>query len=404
MPFPKKPRVLILDRFYFPDEQATAVYLTELVTAFSEKFEFEVICGSPEVVTEKKIHPTPWLKTHKVFCPKFPKRFLLARVLNDLVFLVLSLFQGLSLRRPDLVVSQTSPPAVWWIGFLISRWHRTRWVQVLQDIFPDNLKCLNGHRNGGFLSLLEPLSSLPLRQSDRIVVVGQDMKDRLLRKGYAPQQINCIQNWSDTNFVHPLPRENFFRRKYKLENKFIALYAGNFGRIHNFEDLLGTAEALKRHTELVFVMVGEGAMKEKLVQECQKRRIENLLIAPFEPRSRLPEVLAAADVSLVLLRRGMAGLSVPSKIYSILASGRPTIACLEEESDIARIVRESNSGFVVPPGDTQEFVRAVQLLRADPEMKEDLGRNARDYAETQDFKALAFRDYEQVFLSALNGN
>ena len=230
------------------------------------------------------------------------------------------------------------------------------------------------------------------------------MKDRLLRKGYAPQQISCIQNWSDTNFIRPLPRENFFRRKYKLENKFIALYAGNFGRIHNFEDLLGTAEALKRYTELVFVMVGEGAMKEKLVQECQKRGIENLLIAPFEPRSRLPEVLAAADVSLVLLRRGMAGLSVPSKIYSILASGRPTIACLDKESDIARIVRESNSGFVVPPGNTQEFVRAVQLLCGDPEMKEGLGRNARHYAETQDLKSLAFRDYEQVFLNALNGN
>lgn len=230
------------------------------------------------------------------------------------------------------------------------------------------------------------------------------MKKKLLKKGFPEQQITFIQNWTDPNFIYCHSGDNFVREKYGLEDKFVVLYAGNFGRIYNFEDLLDAAEALKSCHEVVFLLVGEGALKETVLEECRRHGLTNVLIAPFEPRTKLPEVLGAADVSIVLLQKGMAGFSVPSKIYSILASGRPTIACLEEESDIARIVRESNSGFVVPLGNPQEFAGVIRLLYENPELKEQLGRNARRYAETQDFKGKALRDYERVFSEVLNQN
>lgn len=395
-------QILLLDRFYFPDEQATSVYLTELTQGLRDKFEFEILCGPPLVVTEKVASPS--FRIHPVPCLKFPKRFLLARLLNDLSFLFGAFFHGLFLKRPHLVVSQTSPPGIWWIGFLLSRWHRAHWVQVCQDIFPDNLQTLNGSFRGKKLfSFLNRVSFFPFRRADRILVVGEDMKKKLLEKGFYPQQVVTTHNWVDLEFVRPLPKENAFREKYRLADKFVVLYAGNFGRVHNFEDLIDAAEKLRHEPQIIFVLVGEGAVKEALFREASLRGLSNLLIVPFEPRSRLPEVLAAADVSVILLGRGMAGLSVPSKIYSILASGQPIVACVEEESDIARIVRESKSGFVTGPGEPEALARAVKELFEKPELKSQLGANARRYAEEKNFQATAFRDYERVFREVLDG-
>ena len=395
--------ILILDRFYFPDEQATSVYLTELTRALGDKFQFDVLSGPPLVVTERNIPTPPVSRINQVPCLRLPKSFLFARFLNDFSFLLAALWRGLFLRKPDLVVSQTSPPGIGWVGFFLSRWHRVRWIHVCQDLFPDNWRVLSGNRNQVFFSFLDRVNSLFLKRTDRVLVVGEDMKEKLLKKGLSLRQAVCIPNWVDLKFVRPLSKQNDFSERYRLTDKFVVLYAGNFGRVHNFEDLLDGAERLRDRLEVVFVLVGEGALKPGLLQECRSRNLTNVLIAPFEPRSRLPEVLAAADVSVVLLKKGMAGLSVPSKIYSLLASARPILAWVEEGSDIARMVRESSSGFVIPPGNPEEFVHRVTTLYEDPKLKNELGANARRYAEKKDFRASAFRDYARVFREVLEG-
>lgn len=394
-------RILFLDRFYFPDEQATAVYLTELTRGLREQFEFEVLCGPPLVVTEQCPATAPPARVYQVPCLNLPKRILFVRLINDISFLMGAFFRGLFVPRPDLLVSQTSPPGVWWVGFLLSRWHRARWVHVYQDFFPDNLKVLNGNQNEIFFSFLDQVFSFPLKKSDRMLVVGEDMRKRLVRKGFPSARITRTHNWADLEFIRPLSKKNSFIEKYQLEGKFVVLYAGNFGRIYNFDDLLSAAEMLKGYQKIIFVMVGKGALRETILHQTRSRGLANVLIVPFEPRSRLPEVLASADVSVVLLRKGMAGLSVPSKIYSLLASGRPILACVEEESDIARMVRESNSGFAVPPGDPKELAGAVRRLFENPDLRNTLGQNARRYAESENFQRRALRDYERAFREAL---
>ncbi len=334
---------------------------------------------------------------HQVFSFQFHKSFFFGRILNDLSFLFNSLFCGIFLKRPHLVVSQTSPPGIWWVGFLLSQWYRTPWIHISKDIFPDNLKALNDKWGGKFLSLVDHLSSFPIKKSDRILVIGEDMKKRFLNKGIDHRKIFQSHDWVDLEFIRPLAKKNTFSETHHLVDKFVVLYAGNFGRIHNFEDLLSAAEELHYESQIVFLLVGEGALKEKLIHESQSRGLNNILIVPFEVRSKLPEVLASADVSVILLKKGMAGLSVPSKIYSILASGRPIIACVEEESDIAGMVRDSQSGFVVPPGNPHQFAAAVKELFSQLPLRSQLGANARRYAEEKDFRTVAFRDYERLF-------
>lgn len=397
------PKILVLDRFYFPDEQATSIYLTELVRGLAGCFEFNILCGPPVVVTEDHVpsHQPP-AKVFQVLCLNLPKRILFARFLNDLSFLVTSLLRSLFLARPDLLVTQTAPPGIWWVGAILSWVHRVPWIHVSNDMFPENLRVLSRGKFKLALTLVEKINSSILKRAKRIIVIGEDMKKKYLQKGFSKEQIMQIYYWADIEFIRPLPKDNPFTRKYGLVNKFVILYAGNFGRVHNFEDLFLAAEKLRNNGEIIFVLVGEGALRNKLLKEIQTKSLSNIKIIPFQPRSRLPEVLAAADVSVILLKKGMAGLSVPSKIYSILASGRPILACVEEESDIAKMVRESNSGFVVQPGRTEDLTRAITALFESQELRTQLGANARRFSEEQDFQTKALQGYKRSFLEVLN--
>ena len=394
-------RILVLDRFYFPDEQPTSIYLTELTEALQNQFQFEILSGPPLIINAGgSFYPALRFTIHRAPCPHFSKKNLLARFFNDSGFLISAFFHGLFVKHPDLIFSQTSPPGLWGIAFLLKLWHRSRWIQVCQDIFPDNLTALT-QSSGIFVKTLGRISDFILKKADHIIVIGEDMKERVLQKGFLPSKVLCIPNWVDADFIRPLPKKNSFSKKHHLDDKFVVLYPGNFGRIYNFDDVLNAARELKPYPQIVFVLAGEGAAKEKLIEESEREGLENILFLPFQPRSILPEMLASADIGLVLLKREMAGLSVPSKIYSLLASGRALLACAEEKSDVARLVRESQAGFSVSPGDPKELAQKILVLYQDEGLKQQLGKNARAYAEEKNFQASAFRDYERVFEQVL---
>ena len=227
------------------------------------------------------------------------------------------------------------------------------------------------------------------------------MKQGFLKRGFAPGKIVRINDWVDLKEVRLLPQNNPFSESKGFADKFVVLYAGNLGRIHNLEDLLSAAEEFRNRPEIQFVFIGGGALKKRLIRESQLRELANVKFFPFEVRSRLPEVLASASASVILLRKGMAGLSLPSKIYSILASGRPILACVEEESDIAGMVRDSQSGFVIPPGNSRGLAQAIEELFRHREKGCEMGFNARRYIERMDLKTRGLRDYEGLFHETL---
>ena len=168
---PSKPKVLILDRFFFPDEQATSVYLTELVEGLSSSFEFTVLSGPPVVVTENLKKKPLGAKIFQVPSFRFSKPRLFFRFLNDLSFLKIALLKGLFLPRPHLLLSQTSPPGIWWVGFLLSRWHRVPWIHVSKDVFPENLRVLAEGRAPFLFQLLEKINRWVLKKADRVLVI-----------------------------------------------------------------------------------------------------------------------------------------------------------------------------------------------------------------------------------------
>ncbi len=300
-------------------------------------------------------------------------------------------------------MSQTSPPGVWCVAYLLSRWYGIKWIHVSQDTFPENLKVLAEGKYELIFSILERLNQFILNRAEKIFVIGEDMKQVFLRKGFPPLKIISTSNWTNLDLIKPLAKRNSFSQKNGLAEKFVILYAGNFGRIYNFEDLFAVAGKFLSNPDVLFVLVGEGALKKKLQNEAEFRELHNVRFFPFEERSKLPEVLASADISVILLGKGMEGLSMPSKIYSILASGRPIIACVEKQSDIAKIVLESNAGFVVSPGQPEAFERSIKNFFENKELLQKAGQNARRFVEQKDFQSNALKDYERVFREVLDG-
>lgn len=389
--------------------------MKELTEGLADKFDFEILCGPPLVVAEKSTplpRPSPqWeegrergVKVYQVPALQLSKQIFFVRVFNDLSFLIFAFLRGLFIAAPDLVVSQTSPPGIWWVACALSFWYGRKWVHISKDTFPENLRVLARGKHEKLFSVLEHFNKLVLNQAEKILVIGDDMRKIFLAKGFPSKKIIRTSDWVDLNFIRPMPKKNPFSKKYGLDQKFVVLYAGNFGRIHNFEDFFSTAERFLSHPDVLFVLVGEGALKKRLLSEAEFRELHNVRFFPFEERSKLVDVLATADISVILLTKGMEGLSMPSKIYSILASGRPIIACVEPESDIAKMVQESNAGFVVSPGQPEEFERSIKNFLENRELLQKAGLNARQFVEKKDFQSKALQDYERVFREVLEGH
>jgi colanic acid biosynthesis glycosyl transferase WcaI len=202
----------------------------------------------------------------------------------------------------------------------------------------------------------------------------------------------------DTDFIKPIPRDNAFSQELHLSNTFIVLYAGNLGLSQGLEHVLTAAEQLADHRDIKFVFVGDGSGREHLVAEAERRRLANVQFLPFQPRSRLPEVLATADISLVVLRRGIGSGSLPSKLFSILASGRPILASVDEGCETWELVERAQAGICVPPEDPIELAKAILNFKKDDCFRERLGLNGRAWAERYHSPQSAAEQFEKLLI------
>jgi colanic acid biosynthesis glycosyl transferase WcaI len=219
--------------------------------------------------------------------------------------------------------------------------------------------------------------------------------------GVSDAKTVLIYDWVDTDLIQPMSRENSFSREHGLVDSFVVLYAGNIGLSQGLENVLTAAEKLSGVAEIRFVFVGDGAGRERLEKDAAKRGLTKVLFIPFQPRARLPEVLATADVSLVILQKGIGSGSLPSKSYSILASGRPLLASVDTESDMARLVERSQGGICVPPEDPEALAQAIRTLKANPLQREKFGINGRAYALKFHSPVSAAEQFDELLRKAI---
>lgn len=232
------------------------------------------------------------------------------------------------------------------------------------------------------------------------VVIGDRMRERLLRAGIPDERVTVIPNWVDELSIRPMPSSSSsLRREWGLgPEAFVVGYSGNLGRAHEAGTLLGAARLLKDRSDIRFLLVGDGYELNRLRDEIAGEGLQNFLFQPHQPQDRLAETLAAPDVHWLSLRPELEGLIVPSKFYGIAAAGRPLIAVVAPDGEIAQMVRSLDCGFVVDPGDSAGMAGAITTLAGDPLLCSRMGAGARAGLEAHYARKLALGRWESLLM------
>ena len=378
-------RVCFFNRSYWPDFGATGQLLTELAEDLVAHHgcEVTVVTGYPlrgrEGLARREVRRG--VEIIRAGGTTFDPRRFAGRAMNYVTYFVSACLAGLRVRRPDVVIALTDPPIVGLAALLAARRHRARFVFLCQDIFPEVAVLLQDFHNRGVNAALELVNRYLVRQADAIVALGETMKRRLVDgKGAPADRVTVIHNWADCTTLVPGPKDNAFARAHGLHDRFVVMHAGNIGLSQNLDILLGAADRLRAHDGIRFVLVGDGSRRAELEARACERGLDNVTFVSYQPREAMPLSYAAADLFLVSLEPGLAGYIVPSKIYSILAAGRPYVAAVEEACEVAGITERYGCGFVVPPGDADAFASHILELSRNPSATADLGRRAREAA------------------------
>ncbi len=379
-------RVLFLNRSFWPDREATGQFLTELCDDLSTDHEVTIVAGPSYHTKDGNLGGFRlWSRERRgkvtvirTSGTRFSKSNLAGRLVNLGTYYLLAAIVAYRLPRPDVIVAETDPPLLGALAAVLKRRWGCRLVYNVRDLYPDIAEVTGGVRSPFLLELLRRGNDYAYERADLIVTLGHDMARRIVDKGVPKEKVVVVPDWVDCGRIRPL-ESNPFRRIFG--NKFVVMYSGNIGLSQQLEGVLEAADRMRDDDRILFAIVGEGARKNWLQERARAMGLNNVRFMPYQPLEQLGESLNAADLHLIPLAPGAAGCLVPSKIYGILAAGRPFIAMMEDSAEVAQIARDDAVGFVVRPGDVDALVGAIREAADAPEHLKQMGLRARRLAE-----------------------
>jgi colanic acid biosynthesis glycosyl transferase WcaI len=400
-----RPRLIFVNRYFHPDHSATAQILTDLCRYLSSS-------GWPvEVVTSRRLYADPGARLptrqevdgtliRRVWTSDFGRRTLVGRSLDYLSFYVSAFLELAALCRPgDIVVAKTDPPLVSLIAGAAAKLRGASLVNWLQDLYPEiaeqlGIRVVAGPVGAG----LRRLRDGSLRKAAANVVIGAGMKDRVLRQGAPEERVAVIPNWSDDEDIQVLPlAPSSLRQAWGLAaDDFVVGYSGNLGQAHEVETVLEAARLLRNRPEIKFLFVGGGHHSDRLGRAVAEEGLGGFLFMPYQPKERLSEALAVANVHWLSLRPEFEGLVLPSKFYGIAAAGRPVITVTDLQGELAELVRMHRCGIAIAPGDGAGLASAISELAADTAACEAMGREARAMLTAHFTRAGSFSKWDEL--------
>jgi glycosyltransferase involved in cell wall biosynthesis len=412
-------RVLLLNRFFYPDQSPTSELLSDLAFALSDR-NFQVTAITSRLRYDDRdarlcpCETVRGVEIRRIWSFRSRRDDLIGRGLEYLSFY---LSAGLCLwrvaRAGDVIVSKTDPPLLSILAAPIARIRGALLINWLQDLFPEVAERLEvtGAAAQPVFRQLQRLRNRSLRSAAMNVVPGTGMAKTLEQEGIAPERIQVIPNWSDGQLIKPVASEaNELRARWGLAPLLVVAYAGNFGRAHEFETIIQTMTLHQQRARLapaddimhriVFLLVGGGPQREKLEQEIAVRELKNVRLHPYQPRDCLAEVLGAADIHLISLRPELEGLMVPSKFYGITAAARPAIFIGSTQGEIAQLIEETKCGITVETGDSEALLACIVDLAKNPALIRAIGARARSAFEAQWDKRHALAKWQTVIDTA----
>ncbi len=406
-------RLLAFCPHFDPDVAPTGVVMTNIVEQLAARgHRLHVVTALPWYEHHRveagwtgrlvRHEDVAWGRITRVHPFPTDKRNIPARALAFAGFTAVAALAALVGRsRPDAVVAMSPPLTLGAAGWAAARLHRVPFVFNIQDVFPDVAVEVGAITNRRVIALASWLERTTYAGADSVTVLSEDLRENVTAK-LGPDsvteatKVRVIPNFIDTTFIRPGPTDNGYRHQYGLGDRTVVMYAGNVGYSQSLDLVLAAATALAHDPSVVFVINGGGSARAGL--ERGARGLDNVRFVDMQPKERLPEVLAAADVHLVPLKRGLARSSVPSKLYSILAAGRPVVASVDPGTEVARIVTQAGAGAAIPPDDPEAFTKAIRRLVESPEEAARAGAAGRAFVERWASPASVARSYEELLV------
>lgn len=281
--------------------------------------------------------------------------------------------------RVQVVFAPSPPLTIGVAAWLIARLKGARYVYNVQELYPDTAVALGALRPGMLLNALYAVERFVYRHAFAVAVIGNGMRARIIAKGIASDKVRLIPNFVDTSTIAERPKDNPFAREHGFANRFVVMYAGNIGHAQGLEVLLESAALTRDREDIVYAIVGEGALRDELMAQARAQALANVTFVAQQPFSRVPDIYGASDVNVVPLVGALVDDAVPSKVYRIMAAGRPVLAIVDARSDVARIVTDARAGWVVPPADASALAAVVR--HAADAGTGDMGQHGRRYAQ-----------------------
>jgi colanic acid biosynthesis glycosyl transferase WcaI len=382
-------RILLLNLYYPPDTSATAKMAATVAEALSARHDVTVLCGRPSYDPSER---RPWrlwptelagrIGITRVGSTDYPRFKMKRRVLNYLTYVALAIPRSLFLQC-DVVLAMTDPPFEGIVGAIIALLKGKPYIYNIRDMYPDMAVGGAIVEPGLLARVWERMHRWALRRATRVIVLGEDMRARIVAKGVDPVRVEIVRDGADIlpPDVPPPPLDDEIIRAIRGDFKFVLLHAGNLGFYGAWETLITAMRELEADgVSLVFV--GEGALREHVATLA--REANNVRFLPFFPANKIPSVLAAPDAHVITVKRGLEGVVVPSKMYGILAAGKPIIAVAPEETDAASLGAKFGFAISADPDDPEKVAAATRFLVMDNKKVEAMGRAARAVAPDYD--------------------
>jgi colanic acid biosynthesis glycosyl transferase WcaI len=378
--------ILLLNEYFPPDTSATAKFAAQVAEALSVNHRVTVLAGRPSYDPSER-HSLYFLRREvrgnlaieRVGSTAYPRFQMRRRVSNYLTYLSLAIPRALSIPS-DIVLAMTDPPIEGIAGAVVARLSGRPFVYNIRDMYPDMAVGGSIVRPGSFTARWEAMHRWALRHAARVIVLGEDMRDRIVAKGVDPARVAISRDGVIIPETLPSP-ENSVAREIRGDFRFALVHAGNVGFYGAWQTLVSAVRMLEDEG-VGLVFIGEGAMKpqvEAMAEGCRAIRF-----LPFRPANDVPLVLSSGDMHVVTVKRGLEGVVVPSKLYPTLAAGRPVLGVAPEETDVVRIIRRSGCGVAANPDDPASVAEAIRSVLHDREQLQTMARRAREISFSYD--------------------
>jgi colanic acid biosynthesis glycosyl transferase WcaI len=401
-----KKKITFVINFFHPDYASTGQLMTELCRELQDDFAITVIAAQPDpqVIERFALDDMENIRVVRIRLPKVDKTSKRSRAIYMVSYFIWATIALLRERGTDIIYTISSPPILGGlIGTIGKLLKRSKHVYNIQDFNPEQAQAVSYANNQAVYKVARAVDNLSCRLADEIVLVGQDMADTLRQRfdGRQTPTHRVINNWTNEQEIVPLDNDDEhvqqFMQRYGIADKFIVMYSGNLGLYYDLEQLVKLAGRFTDIEDLLFVFIGDGAVKPTMERYVRDAGLANVRFIPFQLKEEIRISLNAGDVHLVVNQKGIKGVSVPSKIYGVMAAGKPIIGVLEEGSEAQMLIAKSQSGIVVEPQQYDEIEEAIrEIYKMNKEERIRLGQNGRRYLEEHLTRARSIAKYRTM--------